>query len=268
MGIRFACHSCKHALHVKDFLGGKRGKCPDCGISFQIPSSDAPTSIPVAALDAPESPESASPREPAPFAEQAPSLEATSEEVAWYLRIEDGSQFGPVDETTFQTWVSEGRVTQSSHVWRDGWPEWQPAPKAFPAQFTPPEPVPVAAPPVSSPPVAAAAVPPPAVAPAQPAPVSMAAAAPVVTSPETPAAPVPANEQAVSAAAATSLTATETTKQEAVPGLSPIQRARIDRRLKKKRNYQLMLVGLCVVAVILVVALILVIIMQSNDSPG
>ncbi|XZE46836.1 GYF domain-containing protein [Pirellulaceae bacterium SH467] len=45
MGIRFACHHCSHAIHVKDFQGGKRGKCPECGQSFRIPLQDATYSL-------------------------------------------------------------------------------------------------------------------------------------------------------------------------------------------------------------------------------
>jgi hypothetical protein len=45
MGIHFACHHCNHALHVKDFQAGKRGRCPDCKQSFRIPMSDAAYSI-------------------------------------------------------------------------------------------------------------------------------------------------------------------------------------------------------------------------------
>ena len=41
MGIHFVCHQCSHALHVKDFQAGKRGKCPNCKGSFRIPSSDS-----------------------------------------------------------------------------------------------------------------------------------------------------------------------------------------------------------------------------------
>jgi hypothetical protein len=36
MGIRFTCPS-GHKLHVKSFLAGKRGICPHCGATFQIP---------------------------------------------------------------------------------------------------------------------------------------------------------------------------------------------------------------------------------------
>jgi phage FluMu protein Com len=41
MGIHFACHHCNHALHVKDFQAGKRGRCPSCKGSFRIPIKDA-----------------------------------------------------------------------------------------------------------------------------------------------------------------------------------------------------------------------------------
>lgn len=45
MGIRFACHHCSHAIHVKDFQGGKKGKCPECGQLFRIPLQDATYSL-------------------------------------------------------------------------------------------------------------------------------------------------------------------------------------------------------------------------------
>ena len=41
MGIRFVCHNCGFALHVKDFQAGKRGKCPNCNGSFRIPDTDS-----------------------------------------------------------------------------------------------------------------------------------------------------------------------------------------------------------------------------------
>jgi hypothetical protein len=36
MGIRFSCPN-GHKLHVKSFLAGKRGVCPQCGAKFIIP---------------------------------------------------------------------------------------------------------------------------------------------------------------------------------------------------------------------------------------
>jgi hypothetical protein len=37
MGIRFQCPN-GHRLHVKTFLAGKRGICPQCGAKFTIPA--------------------------------------------------------------------------------------------------------------------------------------------------------------------------------------------------------------------------------------
>lgn len=47
MGIRFTCHHCSYAMHVKDFQGGKRGKCPHCNKSFRIPIESTEYSIPI-----------------------------------------------------------------------------------------------------------------------------------------------------------------------------------------------------------------------------
>ncbi len=286
MGIRFACHSCQYALHVKDFQAGRRGKCPECKTVFQIPNADSPTSIPVenaaaapatdkapaptgqqpvhkqqadqpssnqpsseqvadqpqASAPSPNAPvaqetvaETAAGETPSPTAAEAPSP-AAPVSAAWYLRIADGQQFGPVDEATFMGWLAEGRVTLESFVWRDGWPEWSPATQAFPAHF------------VSSPPTTprATTVAPPAAAP-PPAPSTQIAPSTVVANHGQ------ASDSRVHAA-----------PTEGVSGLTPIQRARLDKRLKKKRNYQIMLVGLCIAAVLLVCALVVVVMMQSE----
>jgi hypothetical protein len=52
MGIRFRCHHCQSELHVKDFQGGKRGRCPECQGSFRVPTSDAEHSLPLEIADA------------------------------------------------------------------------------------------------------------------------------------------------------------------------------------------------------------------------
>jgi hypothetical protein len=40
MGIRLLCPN-GHKVHVKAFLAGKRGVCPECGARFDIPPQDA-----------------------------------------------------------------------------------------------------------------------------------------------------------------------------------------------------------------------------------
>jgi hypothetical protein len=44
MGIRFTCPN-GHKLHVKSFLAGKRGVCPQCGEKILIPSSEEPRQV-------------------------------------------------------------------------------------------------------------------------------------------------------------------------------------------------------------------------------
>lgn len=41
----------------------------------------------------------------------------------WHY-VEDGKQAGPVDEGTFDSLVSTGRITPDTHVWREGMPNW------------------------------------------------------------------------------------------------------------------------------------------------
>ena len=84
---------------------------------------------------------------------------ADAPDVVWYVRAATGGEYGPASGEVMRTWLTEGRVTADSWVWRDGWPDWRQASGLFP-QLT------AATPRLPVPPVAAAA-PPPAVAPQQ-----------------------------------------------------------------------------------------------------
>lgn len=80
---------------------------------------------------------------------------------AWYIRPPSGGQFGPARGDVMRQWMGEGRVTNDSLVWREGWPDWKradlifpqlrPAPVGGPAPFGPaplggPAPMPFGAP--------------------------------------------------------------------------------------------------------------------------
>lgn len=56
-----------------------------------------------------------------------PAAVAESPTSVWYVRPATGGQFGPADGKLFVQWLSEGRVAPEAYVWRDGWPDWQPA---------------------------------------------------------------------------------------------------------------------------------------------
>lgn len=56
-------------------------------------------------------------------------------EVVWYVRPPSGGQFGPAHGDLMRAWISEGRVTPDSLVWREGWRDWQEAQSVLP-QFS------------------------------------------------------------------------------------------------------------------------------------
>ncbi len=115
-----------------DILPGEPPMLPgDPGGGKTLGPSTAPgsTSIgPVVApptASAPPSPAQSAPAEPRdPIAEAPESI--------WYIRPPSGGQFGPAPGELMQTWLSEGRVSADSLVWREGWHDWQEAGAVFP----------------------------------------------------------------------------------------------------------------------------------------
>lgn len=206
MGIRLECPN-GHKLHVKSYLAGKRGICPDCGAKFIIPSASQiglaetvenglandetqrpteelrepipdNTSEPAAAAPAAqtttatvvsqENVASAAPAEPVPpVADVATPPIAQPPETFWFVRPPSGGQFGPVIEDTLKSWIAEGRITEDALLWCNGWPEWKLA-RDVAEQL----PVPLVAKPVAAqpePPEAMTSEPPPAPADGEPA---------------------------------------------------------------------------------------------------
>lgn len=72
MGIRFQCPN-GHPLHVKDFLAGKRGICPECDAKFLVPKTSGGQVDPVGDGPAMENPAEQS-KPPSPVAQpESPS---------------------------------------------------------------------------------------------------------------------------------------------------------------------------------------------------
>ncbi len=169
MGIRFCCHLCGTELNVKEFQGGRRGRCPSCRGAFRIPLKDAKTSLAVHARpedisateaeenlatenfvidEEPLGDESSDPFDLAPI----PGL-STDQSVAlppipapppwqprailesphgqWFVRAISGEQFGPATGHSIWHWLLEKRVNPNSLVWQEGWPQWKPAAEVF-----------------------------------------------------------------------------------------------------------------------------------------
>jgi hypothetical protein len=100
-------------------------------------SQSAPTARPVLPIGAPAiptgpavlpgpQPVAASHSGPVDPISQAPNS-------IWYVRPPSGGQYGPARGDIMRKWVSEGRVSGDSLVWREGLPEWQTAGQLFPS---------------------------------------------------------------------------------------------------------------------------------------
>lgn len=159
MGIKFHCPN-GHKLNVKAFLAGKRGICPKCGTKMLIPTTSEPglidsdveeTDASQAAAKSNGSGAIAAAAASAPVAAAAPSAPAVSAAPAatgaapaandpiaeapaaiWYVRPPTGGQYGPARGDIMRKWISEGRVSSDSLVWREGWTDWQNAGQLFP----------------------------------------------------------------------------------------------------------------------------------------
>jgi hypothetical protein len=171
MGIRFHCPN-GHKLNVKSFLAGQKGICPVCGVAMEIPltstrpsshedetqplggaavaASDGPpsavvvqttpsvptpsvtpsvpTAIPVATAYVP----SPAPPSPPPPPGAAGDVLSEGGNVVWYVRPPSGGQFGPATSDVMRAWLTEGRVTGDSLIWREGWRDWLEAVSVFP----------------------------------------------------------------------------------------------------------------------------------------
>jgi len=67
-----------------------------------------------------------------PAAPEATDPIAGAPEMIWYVRPPTGGQFGPASGDLMRGWLSEGRVSADSLVWREGWHDWQEAGTVFP----------------------------------------------------------------------------------------------------------------------------------------
>lgn len=276
MGIRFRCHHCEHELHVKDFLGGKRGKCPECQGRFRVPAADAEHSLAVASeapqpevapardavapaptdssletnsavsvttepkIDSVEAPGAPAPSPPvaapAPMPQALPQALAEAPGATWYVRPTTGGQYGPASSTDFHAWLEEKRISRDSLVWRDGWQDWIPAETAFNDYFGP------AQDPLSQLPAAVPAT--------QMQELDGQMAADTVHS--------NISEPPVFRDFAEGTSST----QPIAPSLS--EKNRLNRKQRRKRNHAIMVAVLSVVAVTLIIALVIVLSIQSQ----
>ena len=143
MGIRFECPN-GHRLHVKAFLAGRRGICPDCGARFEIPQEN------VARVA--ESPVASSATAATATGNQDPPERRANQAVAprvnwdeaqegnWFVCTATGDQYGPATTAVLRDWIQQGRIAQETLLWKEGWPNWVDAGSVLPEFASTPSP--------------------------------------------------------------------------------------------------------------------------------
>ncbi|MFT7639061.1 MAG: hypothetical protein ACI9G1_000788 [Pirellulaceae bacterium] len=115
MAIEFTCTDCSRKLRVAENVAGKRIKCPKCKAVVRVPTDGG-------SLD------------------------------SWYLKAEDGNDYGPVPKDEMDGWVAEGRVTADCQLLQEGAEQWRWATDVYPQLMpsktatppAPPQPAPAA----------------------------------------------------------------------------------------------------------------------------
>lgn len=102
--------------------------------SLAMPQPNAPAGM----KGAPSVPAVLSSPTPQPMGTNSTPAAAMSDPIAeaphavWYVRPSLGGQYGPASGDMLRQWIQQGRVAADSLVWRDGWPNWQPAASVLP----------------------------------------------------------------------------------------------------------------------------------------
>ncbi len=111
----------------------------DPAVPYPAASGPAPVSVALAAT--PSATPVSAPATPTPPAAPQPDPISEDPNLIWYVRPPSGGQFGPAKGDIMRKWIEEGRVSEDSLIWREGWADWQKAgeviPSMAPADATP-----------------------------------------------------------------------------------------------------------------------------------
>jgi len=134
MPIEISCSECDKRLRVKDELAGKKVRCPQCKGVIEVPADGADAAP--AATAKKETPKKETPKKEAakketPKKETAKKQPAANEE-SWFVKTDEGEDFGPVPKSELDEWVADGRLNGDCQILIDGGDQWQWASDLYP----------------------------------------------------------------------------------------------------------------------------------------
>ena len=131
MPIETICQGCSKKLRVADEHAGKQARCPSCGNIYIVPQP-TPTSYSPIATPAyqPLAKEPANEPTREPMFANPPAKQLGER---WFMKIDDGREFGPVDRATLDQWLQERRIGPTTRLKREYDTQWQLASAVFPS---------------------------------------------------------------------------------------------------------------------------------------
>ena len=132
MPIETICQGCSKKLRVGDEHAGKQARCPSCGAIYTVPNITPSSFAPAPAKEAADLLSGFSKSE-SPAAASAFANPPAKETDRWFLRIDDGREFGPIDRPTLDQWFRERRIGPNSQLRRENESAWRSASTLFPS---------------------------------------------------------------------------------------------------------------------------------------
>ena len=109
MAIETDCAGCGQRLSVAEEHGGKRARCPNCGQIYTVPYADLPVSNQFTSSEGID-PGLAETLPGSGSGYSTPADQAIGDVDEFWMKTQDGAEYGPVDRANLNRWFSEGRV--------------------------------------------------------------------------------------------------------------------------------------------------------------
>lgn len=109
MPLEVSCPSCQGHFRIPDSAAGKKIRCPKCKGAIDVPSAAGPVEAPAA----------------------KPQLKSQPKPERWFLKTEEGDEFGPAPRGELEQWKAEGRITAECQLLLEGSDQWQWASDVF-----------------------------------------------------------------------------------------------------------------------------------------
>ena len=117
MPLEISCPSCSGQFRVPDSAAGKKIRCPKCKGAIEVPGAEERGQ---------ETGDSGQAVRPAPpRSKPAPPARAQPKPEQWFLKTEEGDDYGPVPRDELDAWRAEGRITADCQLLREGTDQWQ-----------------------------------------------------------------------------------------------------------------------------------------------